>query len=49
MESKKSEEPKDHVKIITNCEKQGFYGEITLKFRHGQVVHVIKSESIKLD
>jgi len=45
----RSEDPKEPIKILTTCEKQGFYGDLTFKFRHGQVVHVIKAESIKLD
>lgn len=45
----KKEEPKDPHSIIKVCVKEGFYGDVTLKFRHGQVVHVIKAESIKLD
>lgn len=48
-QTKKEEDPKDPQRILETCIDQGFYGDVTFKFRHGQVVHVIKAESIKLD
>lgn len=35
--------------ILEKCKENGFYGEVTVKFKNGCVVHIIKAESIKVD
>lgn len=49
MTEKDDKTPKDPIKVLSVCINQGFYGDVTFKFRHGQVVHIVKAESIKLD
>ena len=48
-ETEKKQEAKDPIKLLSVCISQNFYGDITFKMRNGQVVHIVKSESIKMD
>lgn len=34
----------DYIRALTD---QGFWGTLTLKFQSGQVIHVVKEESLK--
>jgi hypothetical protein len=36
----------DYVQALAN---QDFWGTLTLKFQHGQIIHVVKEESLKPD
>lgn len=33
--------------LIRTLADQGFWGNLTLKFQHGQIVHITKEESIQ--
>ncbi len=35
-------------KLLKQLETTGFWGELTLKFQHGEVVHAKKVESVNL-
>ena len=35
------------LEYVKRLASTGFYGEITLKFQHGSIVHVLKNESFK--
>jgi hypothetical protein len=37
------------VKMLEEAEKEKFYGELTFKFKEGQIYHVYKGQSIKLE
>lgn len=48
FEQVENEKIKKILNIILECQKQKFYGDLTIKFEGGKIILIKKNQSIKL-